>query len=168
MSYVLLAKKAVEEYIMYNNVISHQNIYENYIHDKGVFITINKNNKLRGCMGTYYPTKETIEDEIINNAILAATSDNRFKKINIDELNKLTYSVTLINEPKIVNDKIELNPKKYGILVASNLGKTGILLPNLDGVDTIDKQLDIVLKKASINLNNEETKLHKFTVEKYK
>ncbi len=182
--YVLLVKEALENYIKEGKIITPANDLpkEFFQRKAGVFVTIKKNNKLRGCIGTYLPTKKNIAEEIIHNAIAAAAEDYRFGPIQPAELPLLSYEVSILSEPKSVKDIKELNPKKFGIIVKSQgfsspdvifnpaptpYQKTGLLLPDLEGINTIDKQVSIVCQKAGINPKTEKISIYKFTVEKY-
>jgi len=171
-NYILLAKKAVETFIGESKIIEHE--HENgKKNDKGVFVTIYKNSKLRGCVGTYIPSKYTLEEEIIYNAISAASRDNRFETITKQELNQLTYEVSLINKPEFIDEinKEKLDPKKYGLIAISmkNKNQRSILLPNIEGINTVDEQINILLKKAGIEkYSSTEVALYKFTTELYK
>lgn len=133
----------------------------------GVFVSIYKGQELRGCIGTYLPTEPNIAEEIISNAIAAATHDWRFSPITPDELNELSYSVYILEEPRQIKSLEELDPKKYGILIKSETGKTGLLLPDLDGIDTVEKQLSAVCHKCGVKLSNEKVVICKFSAEKY-
>lgn len=157
--YVKLARKAVEEYIKNNSVID-TNDEENV--RKATFVSIHKNGELRGCIGTISPITKNISHEIISNAISAATRDNRFPKIKEDELPFLDYSVDVL-EPSEITSKDKLDPKKYGIIVEKGFNR-GVLLPDLDGVDTADKQLAIALKKAGLSPNEENFTIKRFEV----
>ena len=163
-----LAKKAVEEYIKNKEIIKPpRNFPKEFLTQKsGVFVTIENNNKLRGCIGTYLPTKNNIAEEVISNAISAATNDYRFLPIQEDELNKLSYIVYLLSPPKPVKDISELDPKKYGILVKS-FGKSGLLLPDLEGIDSTEKQIIIACHKAGIDPVTEPITIFKFSAKKY-
>lgn len=169
--YVKLAKLAVETYIKDKKIISLPlDLPENFLSEKlGVFVTIEKNGGLRGCIGTYLPTRENIAEEIINNAIDAAVGDSRFIPIKEDELSYLSYSVYIIKKLEPVKDIKELDPKKYGILIKSSLSfnKSGLLLPDLEGIDTIDKQLNIACHKGGIDPSIEKIIIFKFKAEKY-
>jgi len=144
----------------------------------GTFVTIEKKEKLRGlprsepkvllrgCIGTYLPTRENIAQEIIQNAIAAATEDYRFGPIQEKELSSLSYTVYILSYPEPVKNINELDPKKYGIIVKTET-KTGLLLPDLDGVDTIEKQLSITCQKGGIDPLGEKIFIYRFTVEKY-
>lgn len=172
----LLAKKAVETFIKKNEIIfPPDDLPKEFLNQgAGTFVTIEKNGKLRGCIGTYLPTKENIAQEVIQNAIAAATQDYRFGKINEDELPYLSYTVYILNKPKLIKSIEELDPKKYGVIVKSLpaakgnfIFKTGLLLPGLEDVNTIDEQISIACQKAGINPNKEKFLIYKFTVKKY-
>jgi len=177
--YILLAKQAVENYVKERKVISPA---ENLGRQAGVFVTIENQGQLRGCMGTYSPTKENIGKEIVANAIAAATEDYRFDPIEEKELSSLSYIVYILNEPELVKDVSELDPKKYGIIIKSQgfssldvifnpaprlYQKSGLLLPDLEGVDTVEKQISIACQKGGIDSMKEQIVIYKFTVEKY-
>jgi len=178
-----LTKRAVENYVKKKEIISvPENFPEEFLKRKtGVFVTIMKNGNLRGCIGTYLPLRENIAQEVIFNAISAASEDWRFGPIKEEELPYLSYTVYLLKEPKLVRDLKELNPKKYGIIVKTLpisekenvilnghfVPKTGLLLPDLEGVDTIEKQILIACQKAGIDPEKEKFLIYKFEVEKY-
>ena len=130
----------------------------------GVFVSIKKFNQLRGCIGTILPTTNSVAEEIIRNSIKAATEDPRFIEVSKDELEDLDISVDVLTEP-IKATKEELNPKIYGVIV--NKGrKRGLLLPNLEGVNTVEEQLSIACEKAGIN-PLEDYEIEKFEVMRY-
>lgn len=182
---VLLAKEAVENYIKNREIIEIPNdLPKKFLAKKaGVFVTIEKNGQLRGCIGTYLPTKENIAKEVIYNAIAAATEDYRFGQIEKEELPYLSYTVYILSEPELVKDIKELNPKKFGIIIktipiTSSTGidvvfnghfvsKTGLLLPDLEGINTVEKQISIACQKGGINPFREKILIYKFKVEKY-
>lgn len=165
---VQLAKEAIETYIKSGEIISvPKNFPEEFLKKRsGVFVTIKKNNELRGCIGTYLPQRSNIAEEVIFNAVASATQDWRFFPVEEDELPYLSYIVYILSEPQLVKDLNELDPKKYGIIVKSN-GKVGLLLPDLEGIDTIDEQISIACKKAGIDPTKEKISIYKFSVEKY-
>lgn len=168
--YISLAKSAIETYIEEEKIITPPtNLSKEFLERKsGVFVTIEKEKELRGCIGTYLATRQNIAEEIIHNAIAAATEDYRFSPIKKEELSLLSYTVYLLNPPEPVKDIKELDPKKFGIIIrAVSSFKTGLLLPDLEGVDTIEKQLAIVCQKAGINSLREKISIYKFTVEKH-
>jgi len=182
---VLLAKSAVENYIKKKKIIPLPNdLPEEFLTRKaGTFVTIMKDGELRGCIGTYLPLRKNIAEEIIHNAIAAATEDYRFGSVREEELPHFSYTAYILNEPELVKGLKELNPKKYGIVVKTMpitspdstdvvfnghfVAKTGLLLPDLDGVDTIEKQISIACQKGGIDPTQEKIFIYKFTVEKY-
>ncbi len=166
--YTSLAKKAIENYVKQGKEISPpENLPKKLLEQKaGVFVTIKKDNKLRGCIGTYISTKTNIAQEIITNAIAAATKDYRFDPVQEKELPHLSYSVSILSEPEEIQDFKKLDPKKHGIIVKSNK-KTGLLLPDLEGIDTIKKQILIACQKADIDPSKESLSIYRFTVKEY-
>lgn len=104
---------------------------------------------LRGCIGTISPSYENLGLEIVHNALAAATQDPRFQPIRERELNDLTITVDVLSEsePATIED---LDPKRYGVIVTQGY-KRGLLLPDLEGVDTVREQLDIACRKAGID-----------------
>lgn len=116
----------------------------------GCFVTIKKEGRLRGCIGTISPQTNCLANEIIHNAISSGTRDPRFDCISDLELSTLEYSVDVLKEPEMITRKDELDPKRYGVIVKNGM-RQGLLLPNLEGVDTVDKQLEIALQKARIS-----------------
>ena len=116
---------------------------------RAVFVTLRKYGKLRGCIGTVVPVTNCVAEEIIRNAVEAGTRDPRFPPVTIEELNELDFSVDVLTEPEPA-EYHELDPKKYGIIVRSGL-RSGLLLPDLEGVDTAKEQLSIALGKAGIS-----------------
>ena len=131
----------------------------------GVFVSLKKNGKLRGCIGTFLPTQDNIALEIIENAISAAFHDPRFSSVTLDEVDKLIISVDILTAPEEVKNISELDPKKYGIIVSHGY-KKGLLLPDLEGVDTVEQQIDIARQKAGIYFN-EDFKIERFEVKRY-
>ena len=170
--YVKLAKLAIEIYIKTGKKIEvPKDLPEEFYNcQKGVFVTIYKINpaeKLRGCIGTFLPIKENVAQEIIDNAISAATADYRFSPIIESELNSLIYEVSLLNPPEQIDSTKDLDAKKYGVIVKSQDRKTGLLLPDIEGVGTPEHQIEIACQKAGIELNEEKIELFRFTMSKY-
>lgn len=131
----------------------------------GAFVTLHIGGDLRGCIGTIGPTEATLADEIIQNAIKAATEDPRFPMVEEDELDRLSYGVDVLQEPEAVRERAELDVDIYGVIVTSGR-RRGLLLPNLEGVDTVDDQLSIALRKAGINPHERYT-IERFMVERH-
>jgi AmmeMemoRadiSam system protein A len=132
----------------------------------GVFVSIKKNGSLRGCIGTTEPTCKNVALEIIRNGASACSRDPRFEPVTVSELPELTYSVDILFPSEAINDKSQLDVKKYGVIITSGR-KRGLLLPNLDGVDTIEEQLRIAMQKAGIK-PSEKYALERFEVVRHK
>lgn len=118
----------------------------------GVFVTLKADGKLRGCIGTIEPTKHSVAEEIIENAISAGMKDPRFDSVGEDELEHIVYSVDVLKEPENISSINELDVKKYGVIVYNGFRK-GLLLPNIEGVDSPEEQVRIALQKAGIGMN---------------
>lgn len=131
----------------------------------GVFVSLKKAGQLRGCIGTFTSTRATIAEEIIQNAVSAGTQDPRFWPVEAAELNELTVSVDILSQPEPVEGMDKLDPKCYGIVVHSGR-RTGLLLPDLDGVNTVEQQVEIARQKAGIR-PEEAVELYRFTVTRY-
>ena len=169
--YVKLAKNTIETYIKTGKKIEiPKDLPEEFYNcRKGVFVTIYKINpakKLRGCIGTFLPTKENITQEIIDNAISAATCDYRFNPISENELDDLVYETSILNSPEQIYSSHDLDVKKFGVIVKSTDGRSGLLLPGINGVETPEHQISIACQKAGINLEKEEIELYRFTITK--
>ena len=134
-------------------------------HQAGVFVSIYKNKRLRGCVGTFVPTTENLALEIIQNAVSAGFVDNRFDEVSIEELRELTYNVDVLSPPEPVESTSQLDPKKYGVIVRSGR-KKGLLLPDLEGIDTVEEQVEIAKRKAGIK-ENEKIELERFSVTRH-
>lgn len=150
--YVELARRAIAEYIIEGIVmdVPHDLPVEMTLGSAGAFVSIKKNGELRGCIGTISPTTPSIAMEIISNAINAATRDPRFPPITADELAELTISVDILAKPEPISSINELDVLKYGVIVTSGY-RRGLLLPNLEGVDSAEQQVSIALQKAGIS-----------------
>ena len=162
--YVKLAIETLETYVRTGNKIEiPEDLPEEMLTDRaGVFVSLKKYGELRGCIGTIAPTTINIAAEIIQNAISAGIRDPRFSPVRKEELSDLVYSVDVLGEPEPIESKKELNVKKYGVIVRSGY-RTGLLLPNLEGVDTVDYQVSIALQKAGIR-SNEPYEMERFEV----
>ena len=165
-SLVRLAKETVESCVKRGKSPPPGKLTPEMRRRAGVFVSIHKLGALRGCIGTIEPQRENLAQEIITNAVSTATRDPRFPPIAPGELKDLDYSVDVLTEPESVKDKSRLDPKKYGAIVESGF-KRGLLLPDLEGVDTVDFQLDVCRQKAGI-APDESVKLYRFEVRRYK
>ena len=166
--YIELARLTIDEYIRNNKIYDIKNVKDEELLNKkeAVFVSIHKNGDLRGCIGTVIPTKRSVAEEIISNAISASTRDPRFPRVRIDELSSLEINVDELSESVIVKSLAELDPKKYGVIVTSGY-KRGLLLPDLEGVDTVEEQLSIAKRKGDIT-DNDDITIEKFTVIRHK
>ena len=131
----------------------------------GAFVSLHKFGELRGCIGTIVPTTGSLAEEIIQNAISAATGDPRFDPVTAEELPYLTIHVDVLNPPEPVLDKSALDPKIYGVIVEKGMHR-GLLLPDLEGVDTVEEQLNIACRKGGIDPNGS-FRMERFTVTRY-
>ncbi|GKU24899.1 AmmeMemoRadiSam system protein A [Clostridium folliculivorans] len=132
---------------------------------RGVFVSLKKHGDLRGCIGTIFPATDNVAKEIIRNAIEAGINDPRFYEVEDDELFDIDFSVDVLTEPEMAN-KEDLNPKEYGVIVRC-MGKTGLLLPDLEGVNSVEEQLSIALEKGNIDPDDEYT-IQRFQVIRHK
>jgi AmmeMemoRadiSam system protein A len=169
--YVRLARYSLESYVTLGKRVKKEELSgpkwsdmprEMYEKRNGTFVSIHKDGMLRGCIGTILPTRDCIVDEILQNAISAGTQDPRFSPIQEDELPFLEMSVDVLDTPEMIESKDELDVKRYGVIVTSGR-KRGLLLPNLDGVDTIEEQIEIACRKAGIR-DDEDYFLERFEV----
>ncbi|MBI4303479.1 MAG: AmmeMemoRadiSam system protein B [Chloroflexi bacterium] len=164
---VKLAKETVETYVKEGKVIKPpKGLSPEMKQAAGVFVSIHKLGGLRGCIGTFEPQMGNVAEEVIANAISSATRDPRFTPITPDELKDLDFSVDVLTRPEPVPDEASLDPKKYGVIVECGW-RRGLLLPDLDGVDTVEYQIDICRQKAGI-MPHEPIRLYRFEVKRYK
>ena len=129
----------------------------------GAFVSIHKNGQLRGCIGTIGPVEDKLADEIIANAVSASTRDPRFSAITEDELPYLEINVDVLSEAEPIYSKADLDVKRYGVIVTKGY-RRGLLLPDLDGVDTVDDQVAIACRKAGISPDEDGISLERFEV----
>ena len=163
-SYVRLARETIERYITSRerNAVPEWAPDEMTTRSAGVFVSIHKDGRLRGCIGTILPVYGSVAEEIIHNAVSASTRDPRFDPVRPDELDKLEINVDVLTAPERIESKEELDVKRYGVIVSSG-SKRGLLLPDLDGVDTVDEQVDIAMRKGGIS-PREKITLERFEV----
>lgn len=165
--YVKLARESLEYYVKNKEVMEVPTYIDEELLSKraGVFVSIKKDGQLRGCIGTIAPTEGNLAKEIIENAIKAGTQDPRFYPVDEDELGKLVYSVDILKEPEEVQSLDELDVRRYGVIVKKG-HRSGLLLPNLEGVNTPEEQISIALKKAGI-MPSEAYTIQRFEVERH-
>lgn len=162
--WVRLARETIESYIRDHRMISVPEGLPSELTARraGTFVSIHENGQLRGCIGTIGPTQESVAEEIIHNAISASTRDPRFKPITAAELPFLEISVDVLGETEDITSEDELDVKRYGVIVSKGM-RRGLLLPNLDGVDTVEQQISIARRKAGIG-PSEKVSLQRFEV----
>ncbi|MBQ9631954.1 MAG: AmmeMemoRadiSam system protein A, partial [Lachnospiraceae bacterium] len=129
----------------------------------GAFVSIHEHGMLRGCIGTFLPTQNTLTEEIIQNAISASTRDPRFAPIREEELDQLEINVDILSEPESIDSIDALDARRYGVIVCHGR-KRGLLLPDLDGVDTPAQQIEICKQKAGIHPDEKDLELYRFEV----
>jgi AmmeMemoRadiSam system protein A len=162
--YIKLAKIALETYVREGKVID----VPDFVTDEmlsmqaGVFVSLKRKRDLRGCIGTIASTTKSVAHEIIQNAISAGTGDPRFYPVQSVELSDIQYSVDILMPAEKIKSIDELDAHKYGVIVRSR-GRSGLLLPDLEGVDTPEEQVSIALRKAGIDRSDDYT-LQRFEV----
>ena len=163
-AYVQLARNTIEEHVKNGRVMDVPNGLpkEIYTDKAGVFVSIKKEGRLRGCIGTIQAVQGSIAEEIIHNAVSASSKDPRFSPIRPEELDKLTISVDVLGTMEKIDSPKQLDVKRYGVVVTKGY-RRGLLLPNLEGVDTVADQISIAKQKAGI-AEEEEAELERFEV----
>ena len=164
---VKLAKDTVELYVREGKVLTprDEDLRSEMQVRAGVFVSLKVRGLLRGCVGTFQPCEPNVANEIVRNAISAATGDPRFTAVRLDELASLEYSVDVLTTPEQVKDFKELDPRRYGVIVQAGR-RRGLLLPDLEGVDTVEEQVGIATRKAGIAPGTPVT-LFRFEVKRY-
>ena len=163
-AYVGLARKTLEMYIRNRRTIRVPDDLPEEMKTTraGAFVSIHKQGRLRGCIGTIEPTANSVAQEIIQNAISAATRDPRFDPITEDELKWLEINVDIMGKPEKIASEAELDVKRYGVIVSCGR-RRGLLLPDLEGVDTPQQQVSIAMRKGGIR-ESEPYTLERFEV----
>ena len=163
---VRLAKRSVESYVKQGKVVQAKRLTPEMKPKAGVFVSIHKGGELRGCIGTIEPQRNNVAEEIIANAISSASRDPRFYPVTANELKELEYSVDILTKPRRVKSRKQLDARRYGVIVERG-GRRGLLLPDLEGVESIEEQIDICRQKAGIS-PGEPVKLYCFEVKRHK
>jgi AmmeMemoRadiSam system protein A len=166
---VKLAKDTIETYVRDRRIIDlPQELTPEMQGRAGAFVTLHdSHDNLRGCIGTIEPREPNLAQEVIHNAISAATNDPRFLPVRPDELGDLTIKVDVLTQPEPIDGPDELDPRRYGVIVQSARDfRRGLLLPDLEGVDTVEYQIEIARRKAGIG-PQEPVKLYRFEVKRY-
>lgn len=164
---VLLAKETVELYVKDRKVreVRDDEVTPEMKERAGVFVCLKIRGMLRGCIGTFEPRERTIAHETVRNAVNAASCDPRFTCVRSDELDSIEYTVDVLTQPERIKDKNELDPRKYGVIVQAGQ-RRGLLLPDLEGVDTVEYQISIAMQKAGISAGTS-VELYRFEVRRY-
>jgi AmmeMemoRadiSam system protein A len=167
-AWVSLARSSVESYVRTGEKISlPEDLPAELTGERaGAFVSLHLDGALRGCIGTIGPVTECVACEIIDNAVSAATADPRFNPVREDELDRLEYSVDVLGAAEDIDSPDMLDVKRYGVIVSSGY-RRGLLLPDLEGVDTVEEQIAIARRKAGID-PGEKIKLQRFEVIRHK
>jgi len=168
--YTKLALDAVIAKLTSNNVITgNRALLPELMEKQACFVSLHlSDHSLRGCIGTIEPVKDSLYQEIIRNAEAACTQDSRFNPVDESEIDSLLISVDVLSVPEKIHSIKELDPLKYGVIVSDRNRRKGVLLPALDGVETVEKQFNIVRRKAGLgNYRVDELELFRFTSTRY-
>jgi AmmeMemoRadiSam system protein A len=168
--YVTLARRTVERKLngepMVGGGIEIDPRPELWIPRRACFVSIKTTDgNLRGCIGTIVPIRPSIDLEIMENAISSSTRDPRFPPMKARELDRVVFSVDVLGEPEAVADKSMLDAARWGVIVTKGPAR-GVLLPDLEGVDTVDRQLEIAAAKAGI-YDMKGAAISRFSVDRY-
>lgn len=165
--YIALAKESVSYYLRHQTSLPCPADLEAPLKARAAaFVSIKKNGRLRGCIGTLEPQQENLAREIIENAVKAATKDPRFDPVSVDELDDLDFSVDVLTPLEKVEDASQLDPKRYGLVIKSG-GRQGVLLPDLEGVATVQDQIRLCRAKAGIG-ETDPQEFYRFQVRRYR
>lgn len=160
--YINLARRSIIYYLKHNKFLKPKNTEGIQSGKAGVFVCLKKKGELRGCIGTILPTKSRISEEIIKNAVSAALSDPRFPSVDLSEMDEIVCSVDILGEPEEIKSISDLDVKRFGVIVSSG-SRTGLLLPNLEGIDSAGMQVAIALQKGGIS-PEEPYRMYRFEV----
>lgn len=166
--YIKLAKVAIETYLNSGKILAVPAGLPNEMlkNKAGVFVSLHPHGQLRGCIGTIEPTTKNIAAEIIQNALSAALEDPRFEPMDKGEIKDLEISVDILNPAEKIKDRSELDIKKYGIICQSGDNK-GLLLPDIEGIDSVEQQIQIACQKGGIDFAKDKIGIYKFTVTRH-
>ena len=170
---VKLARETIEDYVRNRRVPPsppEDELSSEMKQQGGVFVSIKKKGQLRGCIGTIEPRQTNVAEEVIENAVSAATRDPRFPPIGPEELKDLEISVDVLTTPEPIESLDQLDPKRYGLIVQSlaNPLKRGLLLPDLPSIRTAEEQFHHTkVYKAGIADEDEPIQMYRFEVVRY-
>ena len=164
-AYVTLARQSVNSWVKYHRVLPLPDGLPQEMTGQraGVFVSLHEDGELRGCIGTIRPAEESIAKEIIQNAISAASRDPRFDPVRPEELKILVISVDVLSDPEPIESLSKLDPERFGVIVSKGM-KRGLLLPRLEGVDTVEEQIRIACRKAGLDPDEDDIRLQRFEV----
>lgn len=164
-AYVALARRSVETYVRTGKKLKIPEGLPDEMYERrgGAFVSLKEEGRLRGCIGTIAPVRSSLAEEIIENAVSAASRDPRFPEVKAGELGKLVYSVDVLGEPEEISSPEQLDVKRYGVIVTQD-HRRGLLLPDLEGVDTVEQQISIAKMKAGIDEEATDVRLERFEV----
>src|SRR5205807_1231507 len=148
-----LARLTIETYIRDGTVIDPPPNPQGVLATKaGVFVTLRTlDDRLRGCIGTIEPVRLNVGEEIIHNSISAATRDPRFAPVSDNELPDLNYGVDVLSSPEPARGPEDLDPSIYGVIIETIDGsRRGLLLPRIEGIESVEDQWLAVHSKAGI------------------
>lgn len=164
--YVQLARASLEHYLRTQQLLPVPDPAPAGMEGRaGAFVSLKKYGELRGCIGTIQPVRQNLAEEIIHNAVSAGVEDPRFWPVQLEELPELSISVDVLSPPESIESEDELDPQRYGVIVSSR-GQVGLLLPNLEGIDSVAEQVGIARQKAGLH-PNEPVRLARFEVVRY-
>lgn len=165
---VRLAKDAVEAHVRNRKKVRPpEDLPPEFMQPGAAFICLKKGKNLRGCIGTVAPTRASLAEEVIDNAVNSCSRDPRFDPVDEDELKELSYTVDVLEQAEPVASVKELDPRVYGVIVEKGW-RRGLLLPDLEGVDTVEQQIHIARQKAGIAPDETDLKISRFRVSRYK
>lgn len=162
--YVKLARRTVETYVRTGEILPvPPNLPAELLRLRaGAFVSMKKDGRLRGCIGTIGPVQGCLAEEIIQNAVSACSRDPRFSPVRPEELDRLIISVDVLGEAEKIDRPEQLDVNRYGVIV-TNGARRGLLLPDLEGVDSVEQQIAIAKQKAGIR-EEEAVELERFEV----
>jgi AmmeMemoRadiSam system protein A len=163
-----LARRAIEVYVRESTILDPGELTPDLERQAGAFVSLHDGRgQLRGCIGTFLPAQPNVALEVVHNAISAATRDPRFPPVRARELADLDVKVDVLSTPEPVSGPHQLDPRRYGVIVQAKEGwRRGLLLPDLEGIDTVEEQIRICRYKAGIG-PDEAVQLLRFEVERY-
>jgi AmmeMemoRadiSam system protein A len=165
---VALARQAIEAYVREQTVIHPPLPADGELRRAGAFVSLHlPDGSLRGCMGTTEPQAASLEEEVVDNAVTAASRDPRFYGVTLQELDSLDISVDVLGPAEEVRGLDQMDPKRYGMIIRTLDGRRALLLPDLEGVETAEQQLRITCRKGSIDPDNDQYQIYRFEVERH-